>query len=99
LIVYDNACHLHAYCLNRDPIRYAETSFRIDRFHWKNHTACNKGYQLRLYDPINSEIVEQKNAVLKKLRSQLSYMSVQNFLAHTAVFLAHQNFLEKKKSQ
>jgi hypothetical protein len=37
IIVYDNACNLHSYCLNRDPLFFKETKFLVDRFHWKNH--------------------------------------------------------------
>ena len=37
LIVYDFACSLEEYCLNRDPWWFRDTMFAIDRFHWKNH--------------------------------------------------------------
>jgi hypothetical protein len=37
IIVYDNACNLHSYCLNRNPTCFKETKFLVDRFHWKNH--------------------------------------------------------------
>lgn len=37
LVVYDFACALEEYCLNRDPIYFKDTQFVIDRFHWKNH--------------------------------------------------------------
>ena len=36
--VYDNACNLHDYCLNRQPSFFANTKFLVDRLHWKNHT-------------------------------------------------------------
>jgi len=42
-------------------------------------------------------LVEQKNSKLKKLRSQLSYMGVRNFMIHTALFLRYLNSVEKKK--
>ena len=38
IIIYDNCCALHAYCLNRDPLFFKHTTFLIDRFHWRNHT-------------------------------------------------------------
>ena len=44
VVIYDNACGLHAYCLNQDPIYFQRTVFPVDRFHWKNH----KGTQLTL---------------------------------------------------
>ena len=38
LVIYDNACSLHTYCLLRDPHRFKYTRFLVDRFHWSNHT-------------------------------------------------------------
>lgn len=37
LIIYDNACNLQEYCLNRDPGFFANTKFCVDKFHWYNH--------------------------------------------------------------
>ena len=37
VIIYDNACSLHQYCLNRDPEFFKNTEFYIDRLHWDNH--------------------------------------------------------------
>ena len=37
VVIYDNACNLHNYCLNRDPGFFASTKFCVDRFHWVNH--------------------------------------------------------------
>jgi len=97
LVVYDNACHLNNYALNRDPKRYSATRFRIDRMHTKNHTTCSNGYALREFDEINSQMVEQNNSRLATLRAQLSYMNVRNFLVHCAIFLASTNEDKKKK--
>lgn len=38
IIVFDNCCNLHSYCLNRDPNFFRNTLFVVDRFHWFNHT-------------------------------------------------------------
>lgn len=38
IVIYDNACALHAYCLNRDPTFFQNTVFLVDRLHWDNHT-------------------------------------------------------------
>ena len=45
VVVYDFACSLEEYCLNRDPVWFRDTLFVIDRFHWKNHKryACSRG--------------------------------------------------------
>lgn len=47
LVIYDNACSLHAYCLNRDPIFFMDTVFRVDGLHFKNHTG--KMNQMRFH--------------------------------------------------
>ena len=40
VIVYDNACSLHQYCLNREPEFFKSTCFFVDHFHWKGHVGC-----------------------------------------------------------
>lgn len=37
VVVYDFACALEEYCMNRDPIWFRDTKFVVDRFHWRNH--------------------------------------------------------------
>jgi len=61
LIVYDNACKLHLYSLNREPDHFKFTKFLIDRFHWKGHVGCSSGYNLNKYptfdmSAINSQV-------------------------------------------
>lgn len=46
--MYDNACGLHTYCLNRDPNFFKITKFLVDRFHWSNH----KGKSVHCYQCI-----------------------------------------------
>ena len=38
VIIYDNSCNLHNYCLNREPDFFRNSQFLVDRFHWRNHT-------------------------------------------------------------
>lgn len=38
VVIYDNACNLHNYCLNREPAFYKMTWMVVDRLHWPNHT-------------------------------------------------------------
>ena len=89
-----NACQLHKYCLNREPLFFKNTVFYVDRFHWNCHIGCSSGYCLDKYRTnldiasINSQINEQANAGLKKLQAQLSYMSPSNFMFHVKLFLA-----------
>ena len=49
LIIYDNACHFHVYCLNREPHFFENTQFAVDHFHWCSHIGCSKGYSLDAY--------------------------------------------------
>ena len=37
VVIYDNGCNLHNYCLNRQPNFFKRTWFLVDRFHWPNH--------------------------------------------------------------
>ena len=96
-IIYDNACHLHQYCLNREQHFFQESRFFVDRFHWKCHVGCSSGYCLDMYKTavdvrnINSQINEQANAGLKHLQAQLAYMSPSNFMFHLSLFLAQKN--------
>ena len=38
LVIYDNSCNLHSYCLNRDPVFFKNSQFLVDRLHWRDHT-------------------------------------------------------------
>jgi len=90
IVIYDNSCHLLSYCLNRQPNHFKNTLFLIDRFHVKNHTTCSQyGFNISRHlglGHVNTQIVEQKNSVLAKLRSQLSYMRVESFMTHTTLY-------------
>jgi uncharacterized protein YozE (UPF0346 family) len=93
-VVYDNACHLMAYSLNRDPARFRDTTFLVDRFHWGNHTSCSPSFSLNKYNGLkflNSQITEQTNSSLSKLRTQLSYMTLDNFKLHAQLYLFLRN--------
>ena len=97
LIIYDFACGLAAYCLNRDPAFFSKTRFLVDRLHAKTHS-CGKSFHLDespLYKDINSQANEQYNADLKRLQSQMSYMTPENFMVHLRLFMYLRN--QKKK--
>ncbi|XP_052683945.1 uncharacterized protein LOC128168947 [Crassostrea angulata] len=101
VVIYDNACNLHAYFLNRDPLFVQNTTFAVDNLHWRNHKSCSKIYHAKnipLLDGVNTQMVEQNNSKLRKLKSQLSYMNHQNFMSHLKFFLWHCNkrVLDKK---
>lgn len=43
IVVYDNACNLMEFCLNREPYYFKDTIFLVDRVHWDNHVNCTRG--------------------------------------------------------
>ena len=102
-IIYDNSCKLHAYCLNREPHFFRSTRFYVDRMHWRGHSACSEGYCMNLYkasvdvNSINSQVNEQANAGLRHIQAQLSYMSEDNFMFHTKLYLAVKNIQKQQK--
>ena len=55
MIVYDHACGLAAYALNRLPIFFRETRFRIDVFHWPNHVACSEAFNFSAFVPADPD--------------------------------------------
>ncbi|XP_077862458.1 uncharacterized protein LOC102804924 [Saccoglossus kowalevskii] len=70
VVIYDNACNLYTYFLNRDLCFIQKTRFYVDRLHWKNHTGCSRAYNLDEYSEwrhLNSQVVEQSNSRVKKL--------------------------------
>lgn len=96
MIVYDNACKLHQYILNREPNHFKSTKFLVDRFHWKGHVGCSSGYNLNKYPgfdmgAINSQVNEQANAGLQRIKAHISYMKEDNFMFHVKLFLALTN--------
>ncbi|KAK3599115.1 hypothetical protein CHS0354_016374 [Potamilus streckersoni] len=69
LDIYNNACNLRNYCLNRDPVFFRETWFLVDCFHWCNHKGCHVGYNVShylQYVHLNSQVAEQRNSTLQK---------------------------------
>ncbi|XP_046863953.1 uncharacterized protein LOC124457814 isoform X2 [Xenia sp. Carnegie-2017] len=96
LVIYDNACRLHEYCLNRDPAFFKKTKFVVDKFHWKNHSGCCEGYNMKLYPMLNmynSQAAEQCNSCIKPLASMVSYMEYDNFFLFTKLHIWHRNML------
>ena len=49
MVVYDHSCGLSAYALNRIPLFFRNTRFRIDKFHWRNHIACSEAFDFSSY--------------------------------------------------
>ena len=81
----------HAIC--REPVFFQNTSFYVDRFHWRGHVGCLSGYCLDQYNTLdtkslNSQVNEQANAGMQRIKRQLAYMKHSNFVFHLKLFLS-----------
>ena len=96
LIIYDNACNFHLYALKREPRRFRNTVFLVDRWHSNNHV-CTQGYSMKAYNEnqeianLNSQVCEQGNSHLRRLGTQLAFMHPENAIHLVKVFLALRN--------
>ena len=79
------------------PHSFKNTVFVVDRFHWKGHIGCSKGYNLNEYNAalevncLNSQVNEQENAGIKRLSGMLVYMILDNFIFHVSLFYGVKN--------
>ena len=48
-VVYDFGCAMEAFCMNMDPVFFANTKFLIDRLHINNHIGKYKKFQQRFH--------------------------------------------------
>jgi hypothetical protein len=100
-IFYDNCCNLHVFSLNREPARFSETTFLVDRLHYQDHSSCTAGYSTSAYnsDPsiktVNTQVNEQANADLRNLGKQIAHMTPDNVMLTTKLFLADRNRRKK----
>jgi len=82
-VVYDAACLLMSYSIRCEPRYFKNTKFLVDRFHWFNHKKCSRASALKTYmnggeralNRMNDSVAESCNALLKKLRVSVSYMT------------------------
>ena len=89
-IVYDDSCHSEAYFLARWPEFIKHTKHVIDRFHFRNHTACSLAYCMNLFPElshVNSQVVEQNNAALKRIAGALHSMKQETFMRAVRLYL------------
>ena len=63
--------------------------------------ACAVGYKALQYPElreVNTQVVEQNNSKLRKLKSSLSYMKPENFMDTLKFFLWYCNYNSKRKN-
>lgn len=83
VVVYDYACALHEYCINRMPNFFKDTIFLVDRLHWFNHKSCCSSYSINAYEwlsNVNSVICEQNNSALGRIERTLSRAAQGSFM-------------------
>jgi hypothetical protein len=93
-VVYDNACHLLMYCMQREPSWFWACRFAVDRFHEPNHVqSCSSSIHTSSYKsgPLytaNTQAVEQLNKVLRaRLETRLRFMNLDHAVVFLLIFL------------
>jgi hypothetical protein len=94
---------IEKYTQLREPYMFRDTVFRIDITHYNNHVNCSEGYDMKTYRKqethasaqnkayINSQVCEQFNAHLVKIRTQVGYMTQEHYMLYTRFFLYQLN--------
>ena len=83
IIVYDNACNLSDYCLNRAPSLFKDSIFLVDAFHFAGHINCSLSFNTRLSAIMfgkASVLHEQKNSILAKNKVAAMFMRFDTFM-------------------
>uniref|UniRef100_A0A7M5UMV9 Uncharacterized protein n=1 Tax=Clytia hemisphaerica TaxID=252671 RepID=A0A7M5UMV9_9CNID len=94
-IVYDDACHLKKYSMNRreKSEKLADMDYRSDRFHFKNHidtwcrANCNPDNSDSLKD-VNTEICEQLFSWFSKYKHMTKHMNRERY-TFMVLYLMH----------
>jgi len=100
VVVYDHACGLHEYCLNRCPGYFKYTRFLVDRLHWFNHIACALSYWIGIYkdlDGVNSVIAEQSNSALARIERTITRTTQGPFVVLIRMFMHTWNQMKESK--
>ena len=98
---YNKICVFLFICI-REPDFFRSTIFLVDRMHWHGHRSCCRGYNINTYKgrldlkAINTQVNEQQNAGLARIKGQLSYMLPDNFVFHAALYLSFRNTSKAK---
>lgn len=95
IILYDNACNLSDYILNRTPRPFENTKFYVDGFHYESHTNCSNSFNTsdhpEVTKQINTSLVEQKNSKLRFLKRTSPYLRYNTFAYKLVNAIMHIN--------
>ena len=96
-IVYDNACKVMEFGLNRETHRFMELPITIDKFHQNNHTSCGESFKSSEYLSLknaNTQAWEQTNAKLRRIASSCTFMNPDLFMRSLSLYLGYQNIVK-----
>jgi hypothetical protein len=94
LVIYDNACNLHRYCVAREPGFFCRTKFFSDRFHFKNHIDCARAFCIDVAGKlivVDTSIVESENAAVARVKAHCQHMSKATFMWFFKFFFLYRN--------
>ena len=98
-IIYDNACNLNSYILNREPRENEFLQCLVDGCHWNNHKGCSQGFNSKNYKEfiptLNSQGREQMHSVLEKLSPAFRNMNYFSYMTKLRVFFGVNNLKKK----
>ncbi|ETV64117.1 hypothetical protein H257_18951 [Aphanomyces astaci] len=94
VVIMDNACNLHTYCLRREPYFFRNVWFLVDRLHYCNHVNCSSGYKVDNFPflkDISTVACEAFNSSFKAVVKQAGFMGMDNFILFTKHFITSTN--------
>ncbi|RQM12737.1 hypothetical protein B5M09_011294 [Aphanomyces astaci] len=94
VVIMDNACNLHTYCLRREPYFFRNVWFLVDRLHYCNHVNCSSGYKVDNFPflkDISTVTCEVFNSTFKAVVKQAGFMGMENFILFTKHFMTATN--------
>ena len=98
-IIYDNACNLNSYILNREPRENEYLRTLVDGCHWPNHKNCSQGFNSANYKDsipkLNSQGREQIHSVIEKLSPSFRNMNYFSYMTMMEVFFGINNLKKK----
>lgn len=102
-VLYDNACNLSEYVLNRAPKLFQNTTFLVDPFHYASHKNCSPSFNAReipFYSKQwNTSLFEQRNSRLGKLKALTPLYTARSYFAllRNAVSKHNSNYDAKRE--
>ncbi|CAC5406280.1 unnamed protein product [Mytilus coruscus] len=96
-VFYDFSCQFEEYCLNREPGFWENTRFWHDLFHGYSHKCpyCYKSQRLAPLQGLNTEICEQFNSFIQKIKYSARSMTLEKFCFYLQFMIYH--WCERKR--